>query len=737
MNPPNEKKMYLYGGGGHASVVAEVLASNGIELLGIFDDDTTKELTCHSGIRVQGDSFPELDHPVILTIGDNRIRAEIASLLETDFGTAVHVSATISPSATIGQGTVVLHGALIQANTSIGQHAIINTGASIDHDNLIGDFAHISPQAALSGHVEVGEGTHIGTGACVIPCVKIGKWCSIGAGSVVINDIPDYCTAVGNPAKVIKQNIPITCQENNSDFDLVLIGSGLAATSTLESLIENLHHRPPSNPLRIAIIEKADDFFGGVAYGQRAGTKSLTITSLNEFLPEPDRQRFKQWLSRNKSWALKRFHAGAGPLTTNWLMQNTQAIEDNQWENLYLPRYLFGLFLTHKITEQIKFAEQKKLIEFIPIQGTVTNLKHFQDGFRITVAEANHAERRIRCRKAVLSIGSPPKRKLFGAKVYDSRLGGCLLDDVYEHDFTVSREKIKKHLNRNLTDTWNFLVVGSNASAIELLYNLWDQEEIRDRLDRVFVLSPSAELPACNEHCPTGNSFAAVNLDSLLAGQSCSAQNIYLAAKADIERARAKRLAFGQFFDPISQRVNELATNLSESEKQYFVDQWGVEIGKLQRRAGREYSDAIKQIQSAGKLEMIRGRFERIACHGATGCTFDYADANGQRQRFPVEIQVAVNCAGFERVSSESSSKLIRGLIRNRLCRPTPSGFGILVDERLAASEGLYVIGPLLAGNIVGENLIWHAEHCGRIIQFSKRLAAELAESLPTRQPTN
>ena len=35
--------------------------------------------------------------------------------------------------------------------------------------------------------------------------VSIGKYAVVGAGSVVTKDVPDYCVAVGNPAKVIKQ----------------------------------------------------------------------------------------------------------------------------------------------------------------------------------------------------------------------------------------------------------------------------------------------------------------------------------------------------------------------------------------------------------------------------------------------------------------------------------------------------------------------------------------------------
>lgn len=52
--------------------------------------------------------------------------------------------------------------------------------------------------------VKIGDGTWLGENVCVIGA-KIGMNCVIGANSVVTKDIPDYCVAVGSPAKVIKK----------------------------------------------------------------------------------------------------------------------------------------------------------------------------------------------------------------------------------------------------------------------------------------------------------------------------------------------------------------------------------------------------------------------------------------------------------------------------------------------------------------------------------------------------
>ncbi|NEM97612.1 acetyltransferase [Pontibacter burrus] len=197
--------MYLFGASGHAKVIMDILQSMAMPVTGLFDDNPAiKEL---NGASVLGKYMgQELDAELIISIGDNGIRARVANKLQVQFGRAIAKSATVSNTSEIEEGTVVMQGAIIQASTLVGKHAIINTRASVDHDCRVGDFAHISPGAVLCGNVQVGEGTHIGAGAIVIPNLTIGKWCKIGAGSVVTKDIPDFSTAVGNPARIIKCN---------------------------------------------------------------------------------------------------------------------------------------------------------------------------------------------------------------------------------------------------------------------------------------------------------------------------------------------------------------------------------------------------------------------------------------------------------------------------------------------------------------------------------------------------
>ena len=192
--------MYLYGASGHAKVIIDILKANHESVEALFDDD--ESLTHLLDYPVLRPS--EVRGPLIISIGNNRIRSNIANMLSVEFGRAIHPLSIVSQVAKINVGSVVMPGAIIQSCVSIGKHCIINTGASVDHDCTIGDFVHIAPHSTLCGNVSVGEGTFIGAGCTIAPSVKIGSWSVIGAGSVVTKDIPDHVLAVGNRCKIIK-----------------------------------------------------------------------------------------------------------------------------------------------------------------------------------------------------------------------------------------------------------------------------------------------------------------------------------------------------------------------------------------------------------------------------------------------------------------------------------------------------------------------------------------------------
>lgn len=84
--------------------------------------------------------------------------------------------------------------------TIINPLAKIGEGTYIQHGVTIGVRDDRKEQMAPV----IGKNCYIGARAIIIGGITIGDNCKIGAGSVVVKSVPDNCTVVGIPAKIIK-----------------------------------------------------------------------------------------------------------------------------------------------------------------------------------------------------------------------------------------------------------------------------------------------------------------------------------------------------------------------------------------------------------------------------------------------------------------------------------------------------------------------------------------------------
>ena len=198
------EQVILIGASGHGKVIFDIVQAQGDTVIG-FLDDSASGICC--GVPVLGPVVSANNYPdakFIIAIGSNTVRKRIAENLNVSWHTAIHPSAVISPSASIGKGTVVMPNAVVQADAVIGSHCILNTGCIVEHENRIGNYVHLSPAAATGGNICIGEGTHIGIGACVKNNVSICDGCTIGAGAAVVTDLDEAGVYVGVPARRLK-----------------------------------------------------------------------------------------------------------------------------------------------------------------------------------------------------------------------------------------------------------------------------------------------------------------------------------------------------------------------------------------------------------------------------------------------------------------------------------------------------------------------------------------------------
>lgn len=104
----------------------------------------------------------------------------------------------IHPGAKIGKRLVIDHGMGI----------VIGETAEIGDDCLLYQGVTLGGTGKETGkrHPTIGNNVLVGSGAKVLGPFKVGDNSRVAANSVVLREIPENSTAVGSPARVVRQN---------------------------------------------------------------------------------------------------------------------------------------------------------------------------------------------------------------------------------------------------------------------------------------------------------------------------------------------------------------------------------------------------------------------------------------------------------------------------------------------------------------------------------------------------
>lgn len=127
--------------------------------------------------------FYERDHRLIARIISQRARKKT--------GIEIH------PGAQIGDYLFIDHG----MGVVIGETAIIGDYVTMYHGVTLGGTGN---EKDVKRHPTIGNHCFIGTGAKILGPVVLGDFVRVGANAVVLDSVPMDCTAVGAPARYIK-----------------------------------------------------------------------------------------------------------------------------------------------------------------------------------------------------------------------------------------------------------------------------------------------------------------------------------------------------------------------------------------------------------------------------------------------------------------------------------------------------------------------------------------------------
>ena len=205
----DQRPVVIMGAGRHGRNVADILRWADRPILG-FLDDTKAPGSQVVGVEVLGGFGLAQDEQFLrrarihVAIGNPIIRKELTDAVMARGGalaSAIHPSAVISPSATLGEGLFVAPFVRLASRCTIGTGCILDPYTTVGGDSTLGPFAMLAAHCSLVADSHIGGGTFLGTHVSVLG-VRVGAAAIVGAGSVVTRDLPDNVRAFGTPAKV-------------------------------------------------------------------------------------------------------------------------------------------------------------------------------------------------------------------------------------------------------------------------------------------------------------------------------------------------------------------------------------------------------------------------------------------------------------------------------------------------------------------------------------------------------
>lgn len=208
MNLIPDKKLIIFGFGGHARSAADVAFASGYQdLLFVDHNAAPNEFFLGHPVLESLEGVDESWRFAFPASGDGIKRMkQCDTIAQRDLG----LVSLISPMASIGVGSVVAPGCFVGHHSHIGPMAnigrgcIINTGAIVEHDCAVGEYSHISVNSTIAGRSELGAFAMLGAGAIMIDNISVASGTVIGAGSVVTSNVEIAGLYVGVPARMIR-----------------------------------------------------------------------------------------------------------------------------------------------------------------------------------------------------------------------------------------------------------------------------------------------------------------------------------------------------------------------------------------------------------------------------------------------------------------------------------------------------------------------------------------------------
>jgi uncharacterized NAD(P)/FAD-binding protein YdhS len=455
---------------------------------------------------------------------------------------------------------------------------------------------------------------------------------------------------------------------------IVIIGGGFTGTMTAVHLLEK-----STEPCEIMIINKKDSLNKGTAYNPYSDNQLLNVITgkMSAFADKPD--HFLDWVMKKKEFADK---------------DKTLIL------NAFLPRKLYGEYLSEIWKESLKTAVSKK-IKISEIDNYVEDIE-IKDDSVFVITGKGEVHKSDYC---IIATGNniPGNPAIKNTGFYKSK-------NYFKNPWNI--ESVKD-LKNNLP----VLIIGNGLTMVDTVFGLLEQGfrgEIFSISNNGFNILP---------HRHSGLKYSKLTEELK---ENISLFELLKLVNKHIKTVREFGVSAEPVIDSLRPHTQKIWKSLSEKERKLFMSRlrhlWGV----ARHRIPLHSHDKIQQLRIEGKLHINAGKILDII-ETENGIMTEYFDKKENKIKI-LYVSRVINCTGPESDLMKLDDSFLKNCLKKGILIQDKLKLGISTDTdsfKVINSSGkmhknLFTIGSNLKGEL------WESTAVNELRGQSEKLAGYL-----------
>jgi uncharacterized NAD(P)/FAD-binding protein YdhS len=457
-----------------------------------------------------------------------------------------------------------------------------------------------------------------------------------------------------------------------------IIGGGFTGTMAAVQMILK-----SSQPCEIILISEKNNLNKGIAYNSYSKKHLLNVITAKMSAYPDDQDHFLDWVMQQKEF---------------------ESQERTLIAVSFLPRQLYGEYLTHIWNESLLIARSKSIFMNV-LDNVVLDL----DVNRNNVLMILDNGKSITVDECIIATGNniPRNPIIRNEEFYGSK-------NYFQNPW-------KAESVENLREFDPVLIIGNGLTMVDTVLGLLE----KGFKGKIYSISPNGFNILAHRH--TGIHYSKLSEELK---QGASLQDLVSLFNRHIKAIRKYGISAEPVIDSLRPHTQKIWMNLSVHEKQIFMSRlrhlWGV----ARHRVPLHTHDKIQQLRIEGRLQICSGQILNLV-ENERNIMVEYYDTKDYAKKEVIVARV-INCTGPETDLIRLENSFLKKCLQKGIITQDPLKLGInanadtfeIIGETGQSYANLFTIGSNLKG------MLWESTAVNELRVQVEKLAERLSNKV-------